>query len=188
MDAIRVNKKFFTFSDSDRGFTIVELLVATALSLLALSMIYLSFQAQQRSYAHQERVAAMQQNLRAALYTMEREIRMAGFDPTGSATAGITNPGTNTISFTMDLNRDGALVPGNEMVTYALAGTDLQRNTQGNTQVIAEYIQSLNFAYLDLDGNGTNDTVQVAIVGQTQKGTITSRALTMNIKTRNIDM
>ncbi len=89
--------------DRTDGFTLVELMVAMAIGLIVMSAVYSTYSTQQKSYVLQEQVAAMQQNIRAAMYYMTREIRMAGCDPTGNAQAGITAAGPTTISFTRDI-------------------------------------------------------------------------------------
>lgn len=139
-----------------KGFTMVELLVAMAVSLLAIGAIYSTFLSQFKSYQVQEEVAAMQQNIRSAMFHMQREIRMAGCDPTGLAGAGITNASATSISFTEDVrgdstgsDPDGALDDANETITYSLSGNNLVRDTGGGNQTVAENIDALNFVYLD---------------------------------------
>ena len=139
-----------------QGFTLVELLVAMAVSLLALGAIYSTFLNQFKSYQIQEEVAAMQQNIRSAMYHMQREIRMAGCDPTGLAGAGITAASPTSISFTIDIggdstgsDPDGATDDANETITYSLSDNNLVRNTGGGNQTVAENINALNFVYLD---------------------------------------
>ncbi|NQT68405.1 MAG: prepilin-type N-terminal cleavage/methylation domain-containing protein [Desulfobacteraceae bacterium] len=176
------------------GFTIVELMVAMVISLVVMGAIYSTFQVQQQSYIHQERVAAVQQNLRAAMYYITREIRMAGYDPTGSSNFGVVTAASDSINFTMDyLYGDSALsdngvIDSGEDITYSLSGTDLVRNAGSGNQVIAENIDSLELTYLDQDSNGTNETVHIKIVGKSQKDTTISRTLESNAKCRNIDM
>lgn len=72
------------------GFTLVELLVAMVISLVVMGAIYGTFKSQQDSFVIQDQVTAMQQNLRSAMYTMSRDIQMAGyitnFDSTTYAT------------------------------------------------------------------------------------------------------
>jgi type IV pilus assembly protein PilW len=158
------------------GYTIVELLVAIAISGIFMGAIYSAYTSQQRATLGQEQVSAMQRNLRSAMYYMEKEIRMAGCDPTGKAGAGITTAGVNTISFTEDGDGDGAVTN----MTYSLSGADLQRNGDR----IAENIDAINFVYLDgegirLDDGGGNVTdpehrarirsVQVTVVARTGK-------------------
>ena len=162
-----------------QGFTLVELLVAMAVSLLALGAIYSTFLTQFKSYQVQEEVAAMQQNIRSAMYHMQREIRMAGCDPTGLAGAGITAASATSISFSEDIignstgsDPDGALDDPNENITYSLSGTNLVRNTGGGDQTVAENINALNFVYLDANGNTTATlddirSVEITIVART---------------------
>jgi prepilin-type N-terminal cleavage/methylation domain-containing protein len=63
----------------DSGFTLVELLVAIALGLVILAGVYQTFRTQHDSYIVQDQVAAMQQNLRAAMYLITRDLQMAGW-------------------------------------------------------------------------------------------------------------
>ena len=142
---------------NEHGFTIVELLVAMVValfSLVVMAAIYSLFTTQQKSYIHQERVATIQQNLRSAMMLMERDIRLAGCNPTGTIqpkpgiNTSASPEGGNTITMTMDITDtagtgkpDGKLDGPNENVTYSLVGTNLMRNNN----VVAEYIQSLTF-------------------------------------------
>lgn len=63
---------------TQRGFTLVELIVAMAISLVVLGAVLKLFDNSQRSYVIQEDVAEMQQNVRTAKIFLERDIRMAG--------------------------------------------------------------------------------------------------------------
>jgi type IV pilus assembly protein PilW len=141
------------------GFTLVEVLVALALTGIVMAGIYSAYYSQQKSYVVQESTAVLQQNLRAAMYLMEREIRMAGCDPQGSAGAGIINAGANTLNFSEDIgdgaggNPNGVATDTGENITYALSGTNLTRTAGGGgAQTVAENIQSVNFVYLNASG------------------------------------
>ena len=59
--------------------TLIELMIALAISAAIVAGIYRTFLTQQHSYEVQEDVMDMQQNVRVALNEMTREIRMAGF-------------------------------------------------------------------------------------------------------------
>ena len=61
------------------GFTLIELLVAVALGLVILAGLFRTFKVQQDSYVIQDQVSAMQQNLRAAMYMITRDLQMAGY-------------------------------------------------------------------------------------------------------------
>jgi len=70
---------------NEQGFTMVELLVAMVLSLIVMGAVFLTFKSQQDSYVVQDQIVATQQNARAAMYLLTRDIQMAGyctnFDP-----------------------------------------------------------------------------------------------------------
>ena len=134
----------------------VELLVAMVVSLLALIAIYSTFLGQNKSYVMQQETAALHQNIRAAMYYMQREVRMAGCDPLGSANAGIIIANATSINFTEDVrgnlvgsDSDGATDDPNENITYSLSGNNLVRNTGGGNQMVAQNIDALDFVYLD---------------------------------------
>jgi len=61
------------------GFTLIELLVAIALGMVILAGLFRTFKVQQDSYVIQDQVSAMQQNLRAAMYMITRDLQMAGY-------------------------------------------------------------------------------------------------------------
>ena len=140
----------------NRGFSLIELLIAMAIVGIVMAAVYSTYYSQQRSYVIQEQVAAMQQNLRAGLGLMEREIRMTGYDPTGAANAGIVSMAANSIHLTSDLDGDGDTLDTNEDVIYSLnASGNLGRDTGGGLQPVAENIDALDFVYLDGDRNVT---------------------------------
>jgi type IV pilus assembly protein PilW len=163
--------------NSNQGFTLLELLVATAMVGIVMGGIYSTYYSQQKSYAAQEQVAAMQQNLRAAMYFMEREIRMAGCDPTGSANAGILAAGANTVNFTEDVDGDGT-ISADENITYTVIDSDGDGNVdrlERNGQVLAENIDTLDLVYLGEDGSPTAvladvRSIELSVVGRTGRG------------------
>jgi prepilin-type N-terminal cleavage/methylation domain-containing protein len=64
---------------SQKGFTLVELLLAMAISLVVMSAIFKTFKSQQDTYMIQEQVSVMQQNLRGAMYILTRDLKLAGY-------------------------------------------------------------------------------------------------------------
>jgi len=170
----------------NKGFTLVELLVSIVVSGVVLGSVYSSFHAQQKNFVAQEQTAALQQNLRSAMYLMEREIRMAGYDPTGDAGAGIHTAQANSIRVTKDITDDsGTGAPDgnaddvNEDITYAVLDADgdgdmdlarTDANGVGN-QLLAENIDALDFVYLDKEGTPTANisemrSVQITVVAR----------------------
>lgn len=161
------------FIQSNHGFTMIELLVAMVVALLAMGAIYSTFLNQQKSYVVQQETAAMHQNIRAASFYMEKEVRMAGCDPTGTANAGITisEAKANSIRFTEDVtdgaggNPDGDVTDPNEDITYSLDGNRNLIRTDSNgggvgvaeDSIVAQNIDAIDFVYLAADSSVLND-------------------------------
>ena len=76
---------------TSRGVTLIELLIALVISSVLIAGLYRMFVSQQASYATQEQVTDMQQNVRVAVNQMIREIRMAGFAGKGDNAPGIND-------------------------------------------------------------------------------------------------
>jgi type IV pilus assembly protein PilW len=162
---------------SERGFTLVELVVAMALTGVVMAGIYSAYYSQQKAHFAQEQVVQMQQNLRVALYHLESEVRTAGYDPTGDADAGIQISNVAELQITKDDNGDGDTNLGgddpDEEIRYFLtndadedgvndglgsgAACHLAKDTGSGAVVAAENIDALHFTYLDEDGNVLDD-------------------------------
>lgn len=76
---------------SHKGFTLIELMISLAAASIVTAGIYGFYNAQQKSHVTQQLVVELQQNLRATMSLMKREIRMAGYDP--CAVDGFDNDG-----------------------------------------------------------------------------------------------
>lgn len=151
------------------GFTIIELMIGMALSILVLAIVYQAYENQVRATNTNSATSAMQQNSRAVMYYLMRELRSAGHDPLDSADAGITAANASSITFSFDVTGgeadgrdndrdgtvdnnetyDGAINVATEQVTYALNGNVFTRNGLN----VAENINSLTFTYFDENGN-----------------------------------
>lgn len=146
-------------SRSIRGFTLVELLIAMAVSGIIMTGIYSAFKTQQDSYLAQEQVAEMQQNIRAGLYIMIRDIRMAGYDPSATDNYGVVSATNSKFVFTADMNDDGGTPGGLDPETftyelYTVSGKTSLRRIAGQS-AIAENIEKLEFYYTFADGTQT---------------------------------
>lgn len=84
-----------TYGKNNIGLTLIELMIAMAISILVMASIYQVFRTHQKAQVTQQLVVEMQQNARAALTLMKREIRMAGYKP--AASDGIDNDGDGNI-------------------------------------------------------------------------------------------
>ena len=170
---------------SNKGFTLVELLISMAVAGIVMAAIYSSYYSQQKAYVTQEQVAAMQQNLRAAMYHLERDIRMAGYDPLGTAGAGFVTspspPSATRLQFTKDdagttgTGGDGDTADANENITYEYVNTTpAPKRIERNGQPFIENIDALNFVYLDSNGAVTTTpnairSVQITVVARTAR-------------------
>lgn len=157
-----------------QGFTLVELLVALALTAILSVTIAYTFRVQAFTHKTQEEVAALQQNLRAAMFFIESDLRLAGSDPTDTATdtlgnkagflSSTTDPqnGTNSIYFSMNRSAtpNGAVFDnvigqgaGREIIKYRLGSdNELEAETitstgTSNFQTVASAITGLAFTY-----------------------------------------
>jgi len=174
----------------NKGFTLVEILVAMAIASVVMAGIYSAYSSQQRSYIVQEQVAGMQQGIRAAMDLMEREFRMLGFDPYGNSGAGIITAGGDNITFTFvadddsyDNDGDGDTDESGELKTirYSLydsggdGDADLGRKVgAGNNRPVAENIDTLNFIYLRENGTLTTDiseirSIQITMIARSSR-------------------
>ncbi len=169
----------------NKGFTLIELLIAMLISGIIAAGIFTAFESQQNSYIVQDDMAVMQQNLRAGIDMMAREIRMAGYDPEGTGKFGIidirprgTNYAVNTsfsgnaaLQISYDYDGNG-VIGGSEKVFFSICDfpisapdgdTDLARDSGGGRQMLAENIEALGIAYaFDADGDGKIDTYNVS--------------------------
>lgn len=160
---------------NQKGFTLIETMIAMAIAIVIMGGIFFTFSNQQTTYVSSDRVAEMQQNLRAAMLIMSSEIREAGCDPTRKANAGVVTATSAQFQFTRDIagsplnsnhRYDGDLDDANEDVTFGFSAAndadsdgiadtgaaDLGRDTGGNLQPIAEHIHAIEFNYILKDG------------------------------------
>jgi len=79
------------------------MMTAIAISSIVLAGIYTMYFTQTKSHATQQVVVDMQQGIRMAMFLLEKEIRMAGYDPTDSGVPQITSAQRASITVTMDI-------------------------------------------------------------------------------------
>lgn len=183
--------------DTDRGFSLIEILIAVAISSIMITAIYQLFHSQKSSYLIQDQVAEMQQNLRAGLFLMTKEIRSAGYDPTSSGNFGFVSDfaapndilstnidyatDSNIIAFTIDDDEQGDFdANDNELIAYRLNTSlnTLERYmwTDNAWKTVATNVDALDFVYLDANGNVT-----------TTPGNFQAVQLTLLVRTGNED-
>ena len=182
-------------TNRQKGFTLVELMIALLLSGLVATAMAFFFRNQQETYTAQEEVAEMQEELRASMEIISRELRNAGHDSTDKKTlvkndlAGILEADPFHIQFSMDLvgdpldgGPDKDVDDANENVAFGLrvdavtfdadgiadAGvTALGRRATaaGNIEELASNIHAIGFAYA-YDSDGDGDLETTDVGGE----------------------
>ena len=155
---------------SKAGFTLIEVLIAMAVSMIILGGAYSVFMSQQRNTTVQINVGDIQQSLRAAMDFLVRDIRMAGFAGKNHEAAGnfgfvdvrfadySSSPaadGNGFLQFSWDMNNNGSLDAASETLSYSLSNSSavapgsiaLMRDTGGGRQPMAGYIIAMGLAF-----------------------------------------
>jgi type IV pilus assembly protein PilW len=153
------------YQNRENGFTLIELLISMAVGLIVMGAVVSTFVIQRRTFDIQEQISEMTQNARASMDLMTREIRMAGYNPTGATFDGVTYS-TTALKIQADLNGDGNTASGsNEIITYSYDGTnkqiDRKLGTAGTPNALAENIQAFTFQYLGSNGAATATSASV---------------------------
>lgn len=176
------------------GFTLVELMITLVIASLIAGALYSTYILQQRSYTNQGQVTEMQQNVRVGVDFLTLDLRMAGYDPMASNIFGITAANSNSISFTADMDGDGALgnpATENEYFSFALSTYTSNGKTiptlcrsatktlaGASCQPMADYIEQIEFYYHFENGSaptltpgtlGNIRSVQVSILARAAK-------------------
>ncbi len=183
-----MNGRLSRYSSRADGFTLIEIMVSMAISLIILAGIARTFTVQTRQNSAEEQVGQMQQNVRGALDLMIREIQMAKYDPAGSAfpagTYGVTysasqleiksdvSDGNGTINVSSGSVEDiiYAYDSANERITRQLG-------SGGTAQILADNVTAFAFAYYDANGDAVTSSgnsgnirkVTIAITAKTAK-------------------
>jgi type IV pilus assembly protein PilW len=171
-----------TLLKNNKGFTLIEILVALVIDFVVLAGIYTAFYSQQKSHVKEQQVVDAQQNVRGAAEFMVREIRLAGMERPGAGIAGILTAGRDSINFTLDRDpqdddvtdpyenirfgfpaaadpdSDGIIANGAAPITrYSSTVVPIEED------IIADNIHAIAFAYaFDNDLDGELDFVDAA--------------------------
>lgn len=181
-----INKKRKKPGSNNKGFTIIELAIATCIATIVLATIFSIYTHQQTHYNAQTVVTEMQQNIRGGMNVITREIRMAGFGQFGAGVAKIVNAKRDFFYFTVDRNKDGDTEDAEEHIAYDIylnptTGVSLLGRTSSNAEIpvtevspdhweatghqpVAEHIEHLEFLYLDKEGNPTSTEEEIRTV------------------------
>ncbi|SDP19208.1 prepilin-type N-terminal cleavage/methylation domain-containing protein [Desulforhopalus singaporensis] len=155
---------------NNRGFTFVELMLSLAMSGIIVAAVYSALSLQQKNSIAQEQVLEMQQNIRVALLTLSKELRMAGYgiDPTDTQISSATR---SQLVFLTDEDKDGNVtsisygfspaddVDGDGVVDGGGTASFRRKVGAGGWQPVADHIEAIEFFY---SGESVNTTSPAA--------------------------
>jgi prepilin-type N-terminal cleavage/methylation domain-containing protein len=130
---------------NQKGFTLMELLVAMSLSVAVLGAARTVYKVQAHTVKAQEYQMEAEEYGRVSLDMMAREIRNLGYFPTRTPcttspanTSGIATATATSISFAYDANGDGDCADTGENITYTYdpATLNISRTADGSTQTL----------------------------------------------------
>ena len=148
-----------------RGFSVLEVLVATALFAVVMAGVYSLYVAMQGTFTRGEMKSDLHQNARVGLDRMVQELRMAGYDPENALQQVANQPfneiraaGGSCLSFVT--YRKHVASEKSVRVTYSISGTTLRRQeddwdpaakvfSAASTQPLANAVSQLTFTYYD---------------------------------------
>lgn len=160
-----------------QGLTLVELMVAMAISSIVLGSVVSFHAAQTQAFTVQGDLTAMQRNVHAAANAVANLLRQAGYNPTNAvAVQGFANISATSLQRFADLDSDGVVVgqSGNQdvTITFDAVGKTLNIIRPPSSIVSFPDIDNVTFTYLDQNGAATTTLsniriVQVVIMGRT---------------------
>ncbi len=148
------------------GFSLPDLLVSMAVLGLIMAGVFTLLQAGFGAYTFGTARIEAQQSARIALERMVKELREAGYDPTGVGIAAVLTSEPERVVFQRDLNGNGLIDPTHERVTFLLrpGETVLRRDAGGGAQPIIEGVRRFALTYYDRTGAVTADPARVAAI------------------------
>jgi len=147
------------------GFSVIELLIATAIGLIVLSMVSIIYFSSSRSYTSGQTKLQSEANLRLAMDYITRDMRAA--ESLSPNTVALTIP-TDTVTITIPLADDSE-----DTIDYDFSDNRLRRNEKPIAPV------SMHLSKLSTTAN----TVTITLYSTTGD---TTRALTTAVHMRNV--
>ena len=142
----------------EAGFTLVELLIAVALTGVVSLAVFQLFSTQERAFSIQDQVGEMQQNVRVTMEMITRDARMAGYKISASFAIAVYNnvAGGNVVDgggVTVGTNSK----PATDAVTFSYVdgnSPSYSVNTPGGSMTAANFTICVEDAYIT--GNNIN--------------------------------
>src|SRR3990167_7147361 len=133
-------------SYSSKGFTLVELMIAITITVLAMAAVYTSFIVQQRSFTTQDQVAETEVSSKIAFDMLVNDIRTAGF--------GYPDDENLINTFPVAINATDSLLNGGPDTLTLVGGfrqiaTLQNATTVGSDQIMINYTGSTPFTSIN---------------------------------------
>lgn len=160
---------------SERGTTMIELIVAMLIGAILLLLVTRFFASQNRTFEQQVDASELLQNLRAGVDLMSREARRAGYDPHLIGFPGIQYDSSSLI-IRADLNADGDTADADEHIEYHIESdgrivrTSYTNGVSDGGQELLDHVERLSVVYLDADGDTITDASGQASIRQLRLG------------------
>jgi prepilin-type N-terminal cleavage/methylation domain-containing protein len=138
---------------SDRGFTMIELLLVIGVISIVLAAVVGSFDNMSRFFTRENAKADTQKKTRFGLDFMIQDIQLAGLNPHGVGGGGILAATSTSLQLASDLNFDRDFSGPFETVTYNLSGTLLEHTSHLGTEILVQDVNDFRLTYFDADGN-----------------------------------
>jgi len=157
-------------SRREKGFTIIEILVALIIFAMVIAGIYRVFISQSRAYTIQDRVVETQQSIRSAMEVLLNDLRMTGFDNDHPDSKIIITtaiiPGTNqiTVNYEFDNTTQYSIRYWRDANSQTLRRQLTTIKDDGSSvvspqEILLENVEELNFTYgVDTNNDGAMDT------------------------------
>lgn len=167
-------KKLYTPQNSERGFTLVELMIGLFLGLILVAMVIPAFVKNIQSFKTVRAVAHTHENARFALYELSRSIRNTGFRGCDSKQTNIQNITGDTI---FDFAQDFAGFEGSDTASIGALGYSVAASTDAITvrslglsdAVFAENVAATDTT-VKLTANHNIQSNDIIFVGDCEEG------------------
>lgn len=178
-------KKLMIILENNRGITLVEILIGSLMSLIIAASLMEFYISQHNQWLTQEKISDMQQNSRAVMEELSRQIRSAGYGMAvlpyyqinGDTLTVFTKPGADVDTIRYYIDRTDTLHPNL-----------VKKVDTGLAQLFAENITQITFTQL---GSGA---IQITFTAREARkdedynsnGGYRTRQFTSRVKLRNV--
>ncbi len=176
-------RKMRDFVASEKGFTLVEMIVTVIVLGIVLVVVNQVFFSTTRLYGNTSVRANQQMSARAGLSVMANELRTAGCDPSfpPAGIQGVLSAQSDTVHVQSDLSGDGAIQmaePSEDVMYYFDANQQaVMRDPGTGPQIMIPNVSACVFTYFD-----GNDNALIAPLNAANRGRV--RSIGINITTQ----